>query len=191
MQSLITLLGGASAGAVLGWIVALFLGGYTIYKWAEKYRKTRNRYEDVQQLTHQNTKEIEELRNDFEDTKVRQKKHFDKLQNTDKEILSELKTVTESIDDLHTYQKKRDASDLRDRIQHNYRAYLERAKKTHGEVFITQNQLEAFEGLIESYEQAGGNSFIHTKIKPAILSWDVISENELIEKMRGGQGSDI
>ena len=57
MQGLITLLGSVSAGTVLGWIVAIVLAAVTVYKWAQKYRKTRNEYEETKQETKDNSDE--------------------------------------------------------------------------------------------------------------------------------------
>ena len=50
---------------------------------------------------------------------------------------------------------------LKDHIYKDFRNYMARAKSNKGVVYITKNELEAFEGLIESYTAAGGNSFVH------------------------------
>ena len=49
---------------------------------------------------------------------------------------------------------------MRDRINTKYRVYKARAKYHNGVVFVTKDEYEAFEGLIISYTNAGGNSFI-------------------------------
>ena len=37
-----------------------------------------------------------------------------------------------------------------------------------------QNEEEILKGLITAYEDAGGNSFIHSKVVPAMADWEVI-----------------
>ena len=91
--------------------------------------------------------------------------------------------ILESLDDLDRYQKNKDMNDLRDRINRNYRNYKARAKSNNGIVFITKNELEAFEGLIAAYTAAEGNSFVHNQIRPEIIKWDVLSEEEVAKKL--------
>ena len=107
-----------------------------------------------------------------------------RLDEKDALITQKLNSITEAIDGLNKYQKSKDINDLRDRIITKYRVYKARAKY-HDGVFVTRDEFEAFQGLITSYIDAGGNSFIHTEVRPAILNWEVLSEsevNKLIEK---------
>ena len=155
MQGLITLLGSVSAGTVLGWIVAIVLAAVTVYKWAQKYRKTRNEYEETKQETKDNSDAIKTLQQISEQNKKIYKEHFDALEDRDKKIISKIEDVNESIKGLQVgqqklsdYQKSKDIADLKDRIQHAYKTYMQRAKINNGLPFITQNEEEILKGLI-------------------------------------------
>ena len=188
MQMLIEYLGSLSAGAVLGWIVAIVLAAIAIYKCVEAYRKARNKYDATQEQSENNEHEIKNIRNDMTIMKQESDEKFEKLHNQDVEILGKLDEISDFMVKTHDYQKKKDVHDLKDRIEKSFRAYQKRAEINNGKVFLTQNELESLEGVIESYEDAGGNSFVHTNIKPAILTWQVVSEEEFIRIMRAGAG---
>lgn len=192
MQGLITLLGSVSAGTVLGWIVAIVLAAVTVYKWAQKYRKTRNEYEETKQETKDNSDAIKTLQQTSEQNKKIYKEHFDALEDRDKKIISKIEDVNESIKGLQVgqqklsdYQKSKDIADLKDRIQHAYKTYMQRAKINNGLPFITQNEEEILKGLITAYEDAGGNSFIHSKVIPAMADWEVIDQKQFMKRMNG------
>lgn len=192
MQGLITLLGSVSAGTVLGWIVAIVLAAVTVYKWAQKYRKTRNEYEETKQETKDNSDAIKTLQQTSEQNKKIYKEHFDALEDRDKQIISKIEDVNESIKGLQVgqqklsdYQKSKDIADLKDRIQHAYKIYMQRAKINNGLPFITQNEEEILKGLITAYEDAGGNSFIHLKVVPAMADWEVIDQKQFMKRMSG------
>lgn len=186
MQMLIEYLGSLSAGAVLGWIVAIVLAAIAIYKCVEVYRKARNEYDATQKQSKDNQHEIEDIRHDMDAMKKESDQKFEQLHKQDVQILGKLDNISDFMVETHNYQKKRDMHDLKDRIEKNFRTYQKRAEINNGRVFLTQNELESFEGVIESYEDAGGNSFVHTDIKPAILTWEVVSEEDFIRIMQAG-----
>lgn len=192
MEGLIQLLGSVSAGTVLGWVVAIVLAAVTAYKWAQKYRKTRNQYEQVKQETKQNSQAIKSLQKTSQNNNTVYKQHFDALEQRDAEIIQQIHKVTDSIEGLRqdqqelvAYQKSKDVADLKDRIEHAYKTYMQRGKINEGSVFITQNQEEILKGLIKVYEDAGGDSFIHTKVEPALAEWEVIDQKQFMKKMSG------
>lgn len=192
MQGLITLLGSVSAGTVLGWVVAIVLAAVTAYKWAQKYRKTRNQYEQTKQQTKQNSQAIKSLQKTSQNNKVVYKQHFDALEQRDIEIIQQIHKVTDSVEglkqnqqELTAYQKSKDVADLKDRIEHAYKTYMQRGKHNGGSVFITENQEEILKGLIKVYEDAGGDSFIHTKVEPALAEWEVIDQKQFMKRMSG------
>lgn len=192
MQGLITLLGSVSAGTVLGWVVAIVLAAVAVYKWAQKYRKTRNQYEQTKQQTKENSDAIKALQRTSQDNNKIYKQHFDALEDRDQQIISKIEDVNESIKGLQAsqqklsdYQKAKDVADLKDRIQHAYKTYMQRAKINNGQPFITQNEEEILKGLITAYEDAGGNSFIHSKVIPAMADWEVIDQKQFMKRMSG------
>jgi len=83
------------------------------------------------------------------------------LDSNDSNTNEQLTKISEAITELTNYNKAKDMNDLKDRIYKDFRNYRARAKNNKDIVFITKNELEAFEGLIESYTAAGGNSFVH------------------------------
>lgn len=185
MGMLITQLGDVPAGAVLGWIVAVGLALVCIYGWAEKYRKVRNDYDNVQETIEKHGQEIIEARDAIEKIQEQLATRLKDLKVHDRELDDKLDELSDSIKRMHDYQKKRDVHDLKDRIEKSYRVYRQRAQDVGADrVFITKTELEILNGIMESYEEAGGNSFVHSDIKPAILKWEVISDADLVEKLQ-------
>lgn len=187
MQGLITLLGSVSAGTVLGWIVAIVLAAVTVQTWAQRYRKARNRYDDTQEQTATNAQQIVQMQEQLHGVEKDASQKFIALTQHDVEFDEKLDKIQQSIDDLHSYQKKRDVNDLKDRIEKSYRFYVQRAHTAGSkEVFITETEREVFNGILESYSDAGGNSFVGNEIKPAFLSWEVIDDEDLPERLIKG-----
>ena len=83
------------------------------------------------------------------------------MDKNDSIVNEQLIKISEAISKLSDYNKAKDMNVLKDRIYKDFRNYITRAKSNKGIVYITKNELEAFEGLIESYTAAGGNSFVH------------------------------
>lgn len=185
MDMLIKYLQSFSAGSVLGWIVAIVLALFCIYSWAEKYRKVRNKYQDIETQVKEDSETIHSLQEQHEQLEQFVSDQVSRLDEKDTVISQKLNNINDAIDDLNRYQKSKDINDLRDRINTKYRVYKARAKNNDGVVFVTRDEYEAFEGLITSYIDAGGNSFVHSEIRPAMLNWEVLSEkevNRLMEK---------
>lgn len=179
MGALTQLLSATSAGTALAWVIAIVAAAVCIYSWAQKYRKMKNQYEDTQTQTEKNTKEIDMLRDETHELAQMFLDEVCRLDKNDISINEQLNNISKAIEDLDKYNKSKDMSVLKDRIYRNYRNYKMRAKYNKGVVFITQNELEAFSGLIDSYVAAGGNSFVHSQIRPAMLEWEVLSEEEV------------
>ncbi len=105
------------------------------------------------------------------------KEHAKKTDENFEKILSSVDGLQQSIkevsDRVAMMQKRNDESEmnqLRDRIGQSYRYY--KAKGCWNEM-----EKEAFNGLIASYEKAGGtNGFVHSIAIPASLEWQIIDE---------------
>lgn len=134
---LIEYLGSLSAGAVLGWIVAIVLAVTVIYKCVEAYRKARNKYDATQEQSENNEHEIKNIRNDMTIMKQESEEKFEKLHNQDVEILGKLDEISDFMVKTHDYQKKKDIHVLKDRIEKSFRAYQKRAEINNGKVFLT------------------------------------------------------
>ena len=183
MGALIQLLSTTSAGTVLAWIIAIVAAAACVYSWAQKYRKIKNKYEDTQIQTKKNAEDISLLRNETHQLAQMFLDEVCRLDKNDTVINKQLNDISAAIDSLDKYNKSKDMSVLKDRIYRNFRSYKKRAKYNKGIVFVTQNELEAFSGLIDSYVAAGGNSFVHNEIRPAMLEWEVISEEEVTHRL--------
>ena len=65
-------------------------------------------------------------------------------------------------------QNKRARAELKDKIRRSYQMYHESGK-------INDMEIEALEGLIESYEDArGDNSFVHSVVQKEMYTWERI-----------------
>ena len=96
------------------------------------------------------------------------KSEMEQIKQDQTEVMACLTGLKKSVDDM---QKKQDAADrarLKDRIAQSYRQYKEKG-------CWTSIEKEAFNDLVLSYEEAGGeNSFVHDICVPASLGWNVI-----------------
>ena len=75
-------------------------------------------------------------------------------------------------------QEKQDArvrAELKDKIGNLYRVYHNRGK-------ITQMELEALEGLIDSYYKVGGNSFVKSIVEPELFAWKIVDDDYYDDK---------
>ena len=183
MDALIQYLNSISAGAALGLVVAIISAVSIIYTWLQKYRRTRNDYDKVKDNLKDNEEKISNQEKNLQQFEQQTNNQISQLQQTDGKIDEKLDSLIDSVNNLQIYQKKKDMHDLKDRILHNYKIFLERKELNNGVPFLTEREKEALYGLIESYTQAGGNSFIRDTIAPAILTWQILSEQDFREKM--------
>ena len=184
MDGLIQLLANIPAGMVLGWIVAIVLAIKNIYQLIQKYRKARNGFDEKEDQVTKNQSDIKVLKEQTEDLQQMLIEQVSRLDEKDLLISQKLNHVIQAIDDISRYQKAKDMNDLKDRINTKYRLYKQRARYNNGVVFLSKNELESFEGLIDSYSAAGGNSFVHKDIQPDIMNWVVVSEEEIAKKVK-------
>lgn len=180
MDSLIKLLGTTSAGVVLSWIVAIVLGIVCIYKWLQRYRKTRNHYDSLQQQLDKEKQMLDQLDDKQTIFSRETENQIQQLKNNEESIVTKLDSISTEISALSDYQKQKDMRTLRDRILQSYKFYLRRGKYNNNIPLISQNEQEALEGLIQSYTESGGNSFIHSTIQPQVMTkWQVVTEEQL------------
>lgn len=99
---------------------------------------------------------------------------IDETRKRDEQLDEKIRTVSEKVDALiERMDAKIDGDNeirrnqLKDRIRQNYGYY-------HNNGYITPMELEALQGLIESYEKCGGkNSFVHSIIEPEMYTWEI------------------
>lgn len=157
MTGLIEELQGVSAGAALGWIVAIIGATAILIKYLERYRALRNEHDAYKTKVDKHQSIIGDLQEEVGDMKV----NYDHLETT-------LNAALQAINDLSAYNKKRDMAELKDSIRHCYSIYHDRGT-------ITEMEKESLEDLITSYEDAGGkNSFVHNIVQKEMYEWQVI-----------------
>lgn len=99
--------------------------------------------------------------------------------NIQEQLLNRLDVLSDKIDAMQKStderflssekkQNERVQAELKDKIGESYRHYHERNK-------INSMELEALEGLIETYENFGGkNSFVHSVVQKEMYTWEQI-----------------
>lgn len=156
MTGLIEGLQGISAGALLGWVVAIVGGVVVVLRYLEKYRTLRNEHDKYKRQVEQHQDIIDDLKTEVDGMKT----NYEDLKET-------LDKALTAINELSTYNKKRDMAALKDSIRHCYSVYHERGS-------VTEMEKESLEDLIASYEDAGGkNSFVHSLVVPEMYTWKV------------------
>ena len=156
MNGLIEGLQGVSAGALLGWIVAIVGGAALVLKYMERYRTLRNEHDKYKRQVDKHQDIIDDLKTEVDDMKT----NYEGLKETLDEALA-------AINNLSAYNKKRDMAALKDSIRHCYSVYHLRGT-------VTEMEKESLEDLIASYEDAGGkNSFVHSLVVPEMYTWEV------------------
>ena len=96
--------------------------------------------------------------------------NFEKILRSVEGLQTSIKEVSEQVIAMQKRNDESEMNQLRDRIGQSYRYY--KAKGCWNEM-----EKEAFNGLIASYEKAGGtNGFVHSIAIPASLEWQIIDE---------------
>ena len=100
----------------------------------------------------------------------RSDENFAKICSSIDDLKNSIKDVSSQVKKMQDKQDETERNRLRDRIGQSYRYYSAKGEWTHLEQ-------EAFEGLIQSYEAAGGtNGKVHQVIIPASMKWKMIDE---------------
>lgn len=101
---------------------------------------------------------------------VEQDKKIDCLMKTVDEIKVSVDKISKQVDDISESESITRRNTIRDRLNQSFRYYSQKGQ-------WTTMEKEAFEGLVASYESAGGiNGTVHSKIIPASLEWKIIDE---------------
>lgn len=123
----------------------------------------------------------------IETTNMKRRKKYDEMVSSVTKQATEFVNLTASVKSLNTkvdeldqkvdaMQEKNNESTrarIKDRIAQAYRYYNADERKC-----WTKMEKEAFDGLIKSYEIAGGtNSFIHDICQPASLTWQIVDKD--------------
>ena len=97
-----------------------------------------------------------------------QKDVSDKVVKLSEQLNTMQKNTDERFRISEEKQNKRARAELKDKIRRSYQMYHESGK-------INDMEIEALEGLIESYEDAkGDNSFVHSVVQKEMYTWERI-----------------
>lgn len=114
----------------------------------------------------QQDRDIAEVKRHVEESEPK----IDMLYNSIDEMKNSIKNLSDKVEAMQKIQNEARRNQLRDRIGQSYRYYAAKGE-------WSTLEKEAFDGLITSYEQAGGkNGTVHSVIIPASLSWKIIDE---------------
>lgn len=90
------------------------------------------------------------------------------LTNSINALSDKLDAMSLKQNELEEKHRKRIRAEMKDKISQLYRYYHERGK-------WNDMEREAFNDLIDEYEDAGGsNSFVHTVVQPESYTWEVV-----------------
>jgi len=81
-------------------------------------------------------------------------------------IRDDFSIILKRLDDMEAQNKKRECSKLRDMLLQNYRYYT--SEQQNPSRSWTRMESEAFWELFREYEEAGGNGYMHTEVRPAM-----------------------
>lgn len=107
---------------------------------------------------------------ELNDHAKRSDENFDKIFHSINNVKDSIDSLSQRVEDMQRRADENEMHMLRDRIGQAYRYY-----KAKGE--WTAMEKEAFDGLIQSYEKAGGtNGMVHSKAIPESFEWRIIDE---------------
>ncbi|WP_346961242.1 hypothetical protein [Clostridium sp.] len=128
-----------------------------LYNLVEKYRKTRNSIDEKDNIIEKNDKSIQELK---QDNLI--------MKNNIKTINQKIDTLYDTLIKINENQNEREMANLKDRIRQSYSYYNNKKE-------WNSMEMESLEGLIQSYENCGGeNSFVHSVVEKEMYNWKII-----------------
>lgn len=139
-------------------IIGLVIGiTIKLYNVVERYRKARNSIEEKDNIIDKHTKNIQELKQDSL-----------AMKDNIKTINEKIDTLYDTLIKINENQNEREMANLKDRIRQSYSYYNNKKE-------WNSMERESLEGLIQSYENCGGeNSFVHSVVEKEMYNWKII-----------------
>ena len=145
-------------------MAALFL--YAVYKELKKFNDNKIKEIEEEKLHKKNVEDAWAITQKYPQYHQESIDIRNNLKQEIQEIRDCFDAVIKRLDDIEKENKKRECSKLRDMLVQNYRYYTnEQHNPTHS---WTRMESEAFWELFREYENAGGNGYMHTDVKPAM-----------------------
>lgn len=139
---------------------------YAIYKEIKKFNNAKIREVEEEQIHKKKVDEAWEVTRKYP---IYHQESIDIRNGLEKEI-QEIRdcfgAVIKRLDEIEKQNKKRECSKLRDMLVQNYRYYTN--PQQNPSQSWTRMESEAFWELFREYENAGGNGYMHTDVKPAM-----------------------
>lgn len=165
MDYLITAVGDLSLGTVLIWAAALGFLISLLNKVFQFLTSQHDSFKDKEELFDDVINELKEIKQDTKELKEK----FLGLEERQKQ--AELRQA-----ESEAAIKEQKLNELRDRLLQSYRYYVSKEKNPLGQ--WTEMEHEVFEGLFRSYEQLGGNGFVHSVVRPEVELLEIIPMSE-------------
>lgn len=139
---------------------------YAIYKEIKKFNDSKIKEVEEEKIHKKKVDEAWEVTRKYP---LYHQESIDIRNNLEQEI-QEIRecfgAVIKRLDEIEKQNKKRECSKLRDMLVQNYRYYTN--PQQNPSQSWTRMESEAFWELFREYENAGGNGYMHTDVKPAM-----------------------
>lgn len=147
---------------LFGWgIKFVFKHRNDIKELIEKWFENKSKKNELINIVHSNQQRI----NEFYESRIHDREQSFAVQ---KQLTDAINVIKDKLDEMEQKNNKRIRNEMKNRISDSYRYY-------HAHLKWNDMEKEAFMGLIEEYESAGGtNSFVHDTVLPEAHTWEVI-----------------
>ena len=140
----------------------------SFYKWfglETKWMREKREQRDLLLKTAEKVCDLEGRQDEFAQNRIHDREQSFQIQ---KELVDAIDRIDHKLDVTHEKTNKRVRAELKERIGQSYRYY-------HSKGQWNDIEKEALEGLIEEYEEAGGNnSFVHDIVVPESYTWKLV-----------------
>lgn len=175
LDEFLNLFGGITLSSLIEIILSVvFL--YSIYMKVKKYLDKR--YEEEAERKEKEEERDKQLKiaidsiNEYPKYRAQSLEIQEKLEAQIKELKESQDINTKRLEEIEESNKLRDRNRLRDILLRYFRYYADEEKNPkHSWPIMEKN---AFDELFKEYENAGGNGYMHTDVKPAMDALDVI-----------------
>lgn len=169
LEEFLALFGDITLSKIITFIfAAIFL--FSFYKQVKKYVNSKIKEQQDKKEEEKNYKEKINKSYDYVQGHQNEYKAIEskvqKIEGDESGIMDELKKISNRIEKMENDMRRREKNQLRDLLIKYYRHYTNK-KLNPGQTW-TNMEKQAFNALLEDYEEAGGNDYIHTVVKPAM-----------------------
>ena len=165
LEEFLALFGDITVGEFVKFLFALaFL--YAIYKEIKKFNDAKIKEVEEEKIHKKKVEEAWEATRKYPVYRQESIEIRNGLEQEIQEIRACFAAVIKRLDDIELQNKKRECSKLRDMLVQNFRYYTN--PQQNPSQSWTRMESEAFWELFREYENAGGNGYMHTDVKPAM-----------------------